>query len=135
MQGKKFKANNQKEASAASVPNIDLNLSDSDGGSAEKSEQNLLSWPKRPTDGAGDGFVTSVKGLFNSQRKKAKAFVLRTMRGEEDDLHGDWSEGEAEFSPFARQLTITKAKKLIRRHTKKFRPRGAKGWWIPDIIS
>ncbi|XP_019225448.1 PREDICTED: protein SABRE-like [Nicotiana attenuata] len=127
MQGKKFKANNQKEASAASVPDIDLNLSDSDGGSAEKSEQNLLSWPKRPTDGAGDGFVTSVKGLFNSQRKKAKAFVLRTMRGEEDDLHGDWSEGEAEFSPFARQLTITKAKKLIRRHTKKFRPRGARG--------
>ncbi|XP_009607444.1 protein SABRE-like isoform X1 [Nicotiana tomentosiformis] len=127
MQGKKFKANNQKEASAAGVADIDLNLSDSDGGSAEKSEQNLLSWPKRPTDGAGDGFVTSVKGLFNSQRKKAKAFVLRTMRGEEDDLHGDWSEGEAEFSPFARQLTITKAKKLIRRHTKKFRPRGAKG--------
>ncbi|PHU01183.1 Protein SABRE [Capsicum chinense] len=127
MQGKKFKANNQKEASAAGVPDIDMNLSDSDGGSAEKSEQDPLSWPKRPTDGAGDGFVTSVKGLFNSQRKKAKAFVLRTMRGEEDDLHAEWSEGEADFSPFARQLTITKAKKLIRRHTKKFRPRGAKG--------
>ncbi|CAN4095292.1 unnamed protein product [Withania somnifera] len=127
MQVKKFKANIHKEASAAGVPDIDLNLSDSDGGSAEKSEQNPLSWPKRPTDGAGDGFVTSVKGLFNSQRKKAKAFVLRTMRGEEDDLHADWSEGEADFSPFARQLTITKAKKLIRRHTKKFRPIGAKG--------
>ncbi|XP_060173320.1 protein SABRE-like [Lycium barbarum] len=127
MQGKKFKANNQKEAkgaSAAGAPDIDLNLSDSDGGSAEKSEHNPF---KRPTDGAGDGFVTSVRGLFNSQKKKAKAFVLRTMRGEEDDLHADWSEGEAEFSPFARQLTITKAKKLIRRHTKKFRPRGAKG--------
>ncbi|MCD9641027.1 hypothetical protein HAX54_026841 [Datura stramonium] len=133
MQGKKFKAHNQKEAkeakeaSASGVPDIDLNLSDSDGGSAEKSEQNPLSWPKRPADGAGDGFVTSVKGLFNTQRKKAKAFVLRTMRGEEDDLHADWSEGEADFSPFARQLTITKAKKLIRRHTKKFRPMGAKG--------
>ncbi|KAK4354747.1 hypothetical protein RND71_026941 [Anisodus tanguticus] len=127
MQGKKFKANNQKEAkgaSAAGAPEIDLNLSDSDGGSAEKSEANPF---KRPTDGAGDGFVTSVRGLFNSQRKKAKAFVLRTMRGEEDDLHADWSEGEAEFSPFPRQLTITKAKKLIRRHTKKFRPIGAKG--------
>ncbi|CAN4115175.1 unnamed protein product [Withania somnifera] len=115
MQVKKFKVNNQKEASAAGVPNIDLNLSDSDGGSAEQSRT------------IRDGFVTSVKGLFNSQRKKAKAFVLRTMRGEEDDLHADWSEGEADFSPFARQLTITKTKKLIRRHTKKFRPRGAKG--------
>ncbi|XP_015060204.1 protein SABRE-like [Solanum pennellii] len=125
MQGKKFKANHQKEAGPSSVPDIDLNLSDSDGGSAEKSDP--LSWPKRPADGAGDGFVTSVKGLFNTQRKKAKAFVLRTMRGEEDDLHADWSEGEADFSPFARQLTITKAKKLIRRHTKKFRPIGGKG--------
>ncbi|MCD7464328.1 hypothetical protein HAX54_052516 [Datura stramonium] len=130
MQGKKFKdkAHNQKEACAAGVPDIDLNLSDSDGGSAGKSEQNPLSWPKRPAEGAGDGFVTSIKGLFNSQRRKAKAFVLRTMRGEaENEITGDWSESEAEFSPFARQLTITKAKKLIRRHTKKFRSRGPKG--------
>ncbi|KAJ8541282.1 hypothetical protein K7X08_002098 [Anisodus acutangulus] len=130
MQGKKFKdkAHNQKEACAAGVPDIDINLSDSDGGSAGKSEQNPLSWPKRPAEGAGDGFVTSIKGLFNSQRRKAKAFVLRTMRGEaENEITGDWSGSEAEFSPFARQLTITKAKKLIRRHTKKFRSRGPKG--------
>lgn len=46
------------------------------------------------------------------------------MRGEaENDFHGEWSESEADFSPFARQLTITKARKLIRRHTKKFRTR------------
>lgn len=97
-------------------------MSDSDGGSAEKTDQNPMSWPKRPTDGAGDGFVSSVRGLFTNQRKKAKAFVLRTMRGEaENEIHGEWSESEAEFSPFARQLTITKAKRLIRRHTKKFR--------------
>lgn len=130
MQGKKFKdkAHNQKETCAPGVPDIDLNLSDSDGGSAGKSEQNPLSWPKRPAEGAGDGFVTSIKGLFNSQRRKAKAFVLRTMRGEaENEITGDWSENEGEFSPFARQLTITKAKKLIRRHTKKFRSRGPKG--------
>ncbi|KAM3342335.1 hypothetical protein P3S68_027301 [Capsicum galapagoense] len=128
MQGKKFKLHNQKEACAAGVPDIDLNLSDSDGGSAGKSEQNPLSWAKRPAEGAGDGFVTSIKGLFNSQRLKAKAFVLRTMRGEaENEITGDWSESEAEFPPFARQLTITKAKKLIRRHTKKFRSRGPKG--------
>lgn len=87
-----------------------------------------MTFLKRPSDGAGDGFVTSVRGLFNTQRRKAKAFVLRTMRGEADnDFQGDWSESDAEFSPFARQLTITKAKRLIRRHTKKFRSRGQKG--------
>lgn len=129
VQGKKFKDKlpSQKEVSSASVPDIDLNFSDSDGGSAGKSNPYPLSWPKRPSDGAGDGFVTSIRGLFNSQRRKAKAFVLRTMRGEADEVAGDWSESEAEFSPFARQLTITKAKRLIRRHTKKFRSRGQKG--------
>ncbi|CAK9163637.1 unnamed protein product [Ilex paraguariensis] len=129
MQGKKFKdkAHGQGESSGA-VPDRDLNFSDSDGGSTGKSDQYPISWPKRPSDGAGDGFVTSIRGLFNSQRRKAKAFVLRTMRGEaENDSHGEWSESDAEFSPFARQLTITKAKRLIRRHTKKFRSRGQKG--------
>ena len=54
--------------------------------------------------------------------------MLRTMRGEADDeFQGEWSESDSEFSPFARQLTITKAKRLIRRHTKKFRSRGQKG--------
>uniref|UniRef100_A0A5B7AFH2 FMP27/BLTP2/Hobbit GFWDK motif-containing RBG unit domain-containing protein n=1 Tax=Davidia involucrata TaxID=16924 RepID=A0A5B7AFH2_DAVIN len=130
MQGKKFKdkAHGQKEGSGAGVPVSDLNFSDSDGGSAGKSDQYPLSWPKRPSDGAGDGFVTSIRGLFNSQRRKAKAFVLRTMRGDaENEFHGEWSESDVEFSPFARQLTITKAKRLIRRHTKKFRSRGQKG--------
>ncbi|KAG8369181.1 hypothetical protein BUALT_Bualt15G0124500 [Buddleja alternifolia] len=126
MQGKKFK--DKAQSSGVSVPNSDLNLSDSDGGSAEKTDQLPLAWPKRPSDGAGDGFVTSVRGLFHSQRRKAKAFVLRTMRGDaENELHGDWSESDAEFSPFARQLTITKAKRLIRRHTRKFRSKGQKG--------
>ncbi|KAM3302212.1 hypothetical protein P3S67_016714 [Capsicum chacoense] len=72
--------------------------------------------------------VLVYQGPFNSQRQKPKAFVLRTMRGEaENEITGDWSESEAEFSPFARQLTITKAKKMIRRHAKKFRSRGPKG--------
>ncbi|KAH7846573.1 hypothetical protein Vadar_015665 [Vaccinium darrowii] len=130
MQGKKFKdkAHSQRDPNGAAVPDSDLNFSDSDGGSAGKSSQYPISWPKRPNDGAGDGFVTSIRGLFNSQRRKAKAFVLRTMRGEaENEFNGDWSESDAEFSPFARQLTITKAKKLIKRHTKKFRQRGQKG--------
>ncbi|XP_062099220.1 protein SABRE [Humulus lupulus] len=128
MQGKKFKdkAHSQREPTGSSVPDSDLNFSDNEG-QAGKSDQYPMTWIKRPSDGAGDGFVTSIRGLFNTQRRKAKAFVLRTMRGEaEIDFQGDWSESDAEFSPFARQLTITKAKRLIRRHTKKFRSRGQK---------
>ncbi|KAB2628743.1 hypothetical protein D8674_033538 [Pyrus ussuriensis x Pyrus communis] len=125
MQGKKFKdkANSQRKPSGLGVPDSDLNFSDNEGQS-EQPDQNPITFLKRPSDGAGDGFVTSIRGLFNTQRRKAKAFVLRTMRGEaENDFQGDWSESDAEFSPFARQLTITKAKRLIRRHTKKFRSR------------
>ncbi|XP_051126536.1 protein SABRE-like [Andrographis paniculata] len=117
MQGKKFK-----DKSTISVPE-GLTLSDSDGGTSEKTDQSQVFLPKR-TDGAGDGFVTSVRGLFSNQRRKAKAFVLRTMRGEaENEAHGEWSEGEAELSPFARQLSVSKAKRLIRRHTKNLRGR------------
>lgn len=129
MQGKKFKdkAHSQRELSGPGVPDSDL-FSDNEGSQAGKSDQDPVSWLRRPRDGAGDRFVTSIRGLFNTQRRKAKAFVLRTMRGEaENDFQGDWSESDAEFSPFARQLTITKAKRLIRRHTKKFRSRGQKG--------
>lgn len=129
-QGKKFKdkAHSHKEVSATSVAENDHNLSDGEGVLTGKSENLPGAWPKRPSDGAGDGFVTSIRGLFNSQRRKAKAFVLRTMRGEaESEMQGEWSESDAEFSPFARQLTITKAKRLIRHHTKKFRSRGQKG--------
>ncbi|KAL5844517.1 hypothetical protein ACOSQ4_010475 [Xanthoceras sorbifolium] len=127
MQGKKFKdkAHNQQEPSGTGV---DLNLSEYDQGISGKDDQYPITFLKRTSDGAGDGFVTSIRGLFNTQRRKATAFVLRTMRGEaENDFHGEWSESEAEFSPFARQLTITKARRLIRRHTKKFRTRGQKG--------
>ncbi|KAH7661259.1 FMP27 C-terminal protein [Dioscorea alata] len=137
MQGKKFKdkAQSQRDAQGV-VPDIDLNFSDSDGGQPGKADQNPIAFLKRPSDGAGDGFVTSIKGLFNSQRRKAKAFVLKTMRGEADnEYHGEWSESDVEFSPFARQLTITKAKKLIRRHTKKFRSRGQKVQQIDSLQS
>jgi len=99
-------------------------LSDSDVDHHGRPDQLTASWLKRPGDGAGDGFVTSIRGLFNTQRRKAKAFVIRTMRGDghNDEYHDEWSESDGEY-PFARQLTITKAKKLIRR---KFRPRGQK---------
>ncbi|GJN23731.1 hypothetical protein PR202_gb11405 [Eleusine coracana subsp. coracana] len=45
--------------------------------------------------------------------------------GNNNEYHDEWSESDGDY-PFARQLTITKAKKLLRRHTKKFRPRGQK---------
>ncbi|KAF8100507.1 hypothetical protein N665_0222s0006 [Sinapis alba] len=119
MQGKKFKDKSQINRGTAEN---DLNLSDND------QTGKPVTLFKRQSDGAGEGFVTSVKGLFNTQRRKAKAFVLRTMRGEaENDFHGEWSDSDVEFSPFARQLTITKTKKLIRRHTKKLRPRSQRG--------
>ncbi|KAF5818651.1 putative FMP27, GFWDK domain-containing protein [Helianthus annuus] len=127
MQGNKFKdrlRGHGKETMVSGIPTTDLNLSDSDGGGpSSKADQVPITWPKRPPEGAGDGFVTSIRGLFHSQRRKAKAFVLRTMRGEgENDQMGggDWSESDTEYSPFARQLTIT-TRKLIRRHTKKLR--------------
>uniref|UniRef100_A0A0E0D4L1 FMP27/BLTP2/Hobbit GFWDK motif-containing RBG unit domain-containing protein n=1 Tax=Oryza meridionalis TaxID=40149 RepID=A0A0E0D4L1_9ORYZ len=122
-QVKKFKAHNR-EAHDGAVPDHDLNLSDSDGDHHGKPDQFPVSWLKRPGEGAGDGFVTSIRGLFNSQRRKAKAFVLRTVRGDGDnECHDEWSDSDGEF-PFARQLTITK--KLLRRHTRKLRPRGQK---------
>ncbi|CAN6317258.1 unnamed protein product [Urochloa humidicola] len=122
MQGKKF--SNHREILEGAVPENDLNLSDSDVDHHGRPDQLTASWLKRPGDGAGDGFVTSIRGLFNTQRRKAKAFVIRTMRGDghNDEYHDEWSESDGEY-PFARQLTITKAKKLIRR---KFRPRGQK---------
>jgi hypothetical protein len=59
------------------------------------------------------------------------------MKGEaEHDFHGERSENEIEFSPFARQLTITKTKKLIRRHTKKMKskvPKNAGEMWLTDL--
>ncbi|GMI90618.1 hypersensitive to Pi starvation 4, SABRE [Hibiscus trionum] len=114
MQGKKFKdKGHSQQPTLTAAPDGEFHLSDDQGDKA--------AFLKRSADGAGDGFVTSVKGLFTNQRRKAKQFVLRTMRGEgEGDQQGQLSEGEAEISPFARQLTITQAKKLIRKHTKKF---------------
>ncbi|KAF2617416.1 hypothetical protein F2Q68_00039052 [Brassica cretica] len=116
-EGKKFSYKSQKNAQ---FTDDDLKLSDDD---------ESVTWIKKDESGeAGDNFVTSVRGLSNTQRRKAKAFVIRTMRAEaENDFNGEWSDSDVEFSPFARQLTITKAKRLIRRHTKKFRPSSQRG--------
>ncbi|KAL8172011.1 hypothetical protein V2J09_023815 [Rumex salicifolius] len=124
MQKMKFKdkGHSQKEIKGTTIPE-ELNLSDSDGGAGESSEQYAVSFLKRPAEGAGDGFVTSVRGLFSTQRRKARQMILRTMRGEDDEPHMELSENEAEFSPFARQLTISRAKRLINPRTKKLRSR------------
>ncbi|KAL1308758.1 hypothetical protein HN51_050763 [Arachis hypogaea] len=120
MQVKKFKDKGQIQPSAASGPEI----REKDNSSV-KSDQSGF---PRPADGAGDGFVTSIKGLFHTQKKKAKAFVNKTKKGEgEQEAQGsDVSENEAEASTFARQLTIVKAKKLIKRHTQKLQAKGHK---------
>ncbi|GAV66856.1 Fmp27_GFWDK domain-containing protein/Apt1 domain-containing protein [Cephalotus follicularis] len=128
MQGKKFKdkVHSQGESSGAGVLDSDLNLSDNDATGI--ADQYPITFLKRQSDGAGDGFVTSIRGLFYTQRHKAKAFVRRAMRGEsETDFQAEWSEGDADISPFARQRTINQAKRLLRKHTNKFRSRGQKG--------
>lgn len=51
----------------------------------------------------------------------------KTKKGEaENETQGDGNEIHVE-APFARQLTISQAKKLIRRHTKKLQSKGQKG--------
>jgi len=130
MPGEKFKdkVQGQRQADEGASPDSDLNFSDSDGSQAGKYERFPVSWSKKPSDRAGEGFVTSIRGLFNSQRKKAKAFVKRTMRGDaENEFEGECSDSDTEYNPFARQLTITKARRMIQRHTKKFRSNRHKG--------
>ncbi|CAH2061505.1 unnamed protein product [Thlaspi arvense] len=125
MQMKKFKDKTH-------VPKDEIGLRDKE--ESGRSDQDSGAWVKRAGDNAGDGFVTSIRGIFNTQRRKAKKFVLRTMRGEtEESFPGEWSDNESDFSPFARQLTITKAKKLIRRHSKKFQNQNTtKG--VPSLL-
>nr|GEU34142.1 protein SABRE [Tanacetum cinerariifolium] len=136
MQGKKFNAKSHgqnKEPNLANVPSLDQDSNNDGDESAANSDNLALGLPKRPADGAGDGFVTSVRGLFSNQRRKAKQLVLRTMRNEgEESMAGEWSDSE-DYSPFARQLTITKAKKLIRRHTKKLNSK--KGFSVDRVSS
>lgn len=122
MQVKKFKDKSGSSQAPSAVISAVLSSSDSDDEQGGY-DQMMANWVKRQqSEGAGDGFVSSVKGLFTSQKKKAKQFVLRTMRGDSDQdfRSGKLSDGEVEISPFARQLTIHKARKLIKQHTKKY---------------
>ncbi|MCO5594207.1 hypothetical protein L7F22_048232 [Adiantum nelumboides] len=136
MQGKKFKdkLQSQGQVDGGGYPGDESGSSDSDGSNVGAYEQFFPSKFKRPTDRAGEGFVSSIRGLFNSQRKRAKAVLVRTKRGDGEATDGGWTEGEAENAPFTRQLSISKAKRLLRRHTKKFlsstRHRGARANFI-----
>ncbi|KAJ7565154.1 hypothetical protein O6H91_02G050400 [Diphasiastrum complanatum] len=121
MQGKKFK--DKLQGHGQDGGGSDSNSSDSCASTICNRERFLIPQFKRQSDRAGEGFVSSIKGLFNSQRRKAKALVRRTMRGEGGgfEFQKDWSDGEAEIAQIARQLSRTKAKQLLRRHTKKIR--------------
>ncbi|XP_027941249.1 protein SABRE-like [Vigna unguiculata] len=131
MQIKKFKDKGQIQLPSSSGPELDSPSVDSEG----KSDKLPPSFPKRPTDGAGDGFVTSIKGIFSHQRRKAKAFVQKTTKNEgQNEVQGELNENDPETSPFARQLTITQAKKLIRKHTKKLAAKGQKGTPLQQIV-
>ncbi|KAE8666287.1 Glutaredoxin-C8 [Hibiscus syriacus] len=77
---KKFKdKGHSQQPTTTAAPDGEFHLLFNDQASDQK-----RAFPKRSVDGASDGFVTSIRGLFNNQRCKAKQFVLRTMRGEEE---------------------------------------------------
>ncbi|KAE8691329.1 Peptidyl-prolyl cis-trans isomerase CYP40 [Hibiscus syriacus] len=88
---RKFKDSGHNQQPTTTAPDGEFHLLDNDQASDQK-----RAFPKRSADGAGDGFITFVRGLFNNQRRKAKQFVLRTMRGEEEgDQQGQLSDGNA----------------------------------------
>ncbi|KAH7290740.1 hypothetical protein KP509_30G061600 [Ceratopteris richardii] len=119
MQGKKFKDKLQSQAQidGGGYPGDMSSSSDSDESNADVYEQFFFSKLKTPADRAGEGFVSSIRGLFNSQRKKAKAVVLRRKRADDEAGEEGWTEGEADTAPITRQYSISKAKRLLRRHT------------------
>lgn len=122
MQGKKFKdkLQAQGQGEGGGYPGDESSSSDSEGSNAGVYEEFFTSKYKRPTDRAGEGFVSSIRGLFNSQRRKAKALVSRTKRVDgEEAADGGWTEGEADSASFTRQLSISKPLWLLRRRTKK----------------
>lgn len=133
-QGKKFK--DKLPAQPGPIDDDFDDSSDDSTGSHGASEQFLR--PRRHSDRAGEGFVSSIRGLFNLQRRKAKALVLRTRRGPEElDFEQRSSSSDDEGNPTnaanptrsPRAITgITKAKRLLRlqarRHKVNRLPRG-----------
>lgn len=121
-QGKKFK--DKLPAQPGPIDEDYDDSSDDSTGSHGASEQFLR--PRRNSDRAGEGFVSSIRGLFNLQRRKAKALVLRTRRGPEElDLEQRSSSSDDEGNATnptrsPRAITsITKAKRLLRLQARK----------------
>ena len=119
LQGKKFK--DKLPAHPGPVDEDYDDSSDDSIGSQEATDQFPLR-PRRQSDRAGEGFVSSIRGLFNLQRKKAKALVLRTRRGPEEldlEQRSSSSDDEGNAANPARsprgQSNITKAKRTLLR--------------------
>ncbi|KAE8731048.1 Peptidyl-prolyl cis-trans isomerase CYP40 [Hibiscus syriacus] len=92
MHVKKFKdKGHSQQRTTTAASDGEFHLLDNDQASDQK-----IAFPKRSADDVGDGFVTSVRGLFNNQWRKAKQFVLRTIRGDEEGHQlGQLSDGDA----------------------------------------
>ncbi|EFJ28828.1 hypothetical protein SELMODRAFT_146641 [Selaginella moellendorffii] len=106
MQGKKFK---DKMQAQAREPFQDSDSNSSDSGITSKiSTKERFPIPIPHFSSAGEGFVSSIRGLFNSQRKN----MVRKIRGEENQH--EWSDGE-----LASRATHKGKTKLLRRHSKK----------------
>ncbi|KAG0631787.1 hypothetical protein M758_1G279100 [Ceratodon purpureus] len=123
MQGKKFK--DKLPAHPGPIDEDYDDSSDDSIGSQEATDQFPLR-PRRQSDRAGEGFVHSIRGLFNLQRKKAKALVLRTRRGPEEldlEQHCSSSDDDGNTANPARSprahSNITKAKRLLRLQARK----------------
>lgn len=128
MQGKKFKDKLPAQPGPTGSYS-DSDSSDSTGSHGVKGEQFPIKH-RRQSDRAGEGFVSSIRGLFNLQRRKAKALVLRTMRGADgfDIEHSSSSEEEATSSKSPRgKAGINKAKRLLRLQAGKHRINRLKG--------
>lgn len=109
---------------APAGPIDDFDDSDDSTGSHGASEQFLR--PGRHSDRAGEGFVSSIRGLFNLQRRKAKAIILPTRRGPEEldlEQRSSSSDDEGNVTNATRSpraiTSITKAKRLLRLQARK----------------
>ncbi|CAM6099053.1 unnamed protein product [Calypogeia fissa] len=130
MQGKKFKDKLpvQNQADGGEGVN-DSNSSDSSTSQAGHEDQFPISRFRKHSDRAGEGFVSSIRGLFNSQRRKAKALVMRKLSIDlrnSTESFGYLSGADADSATSPQDFTnLTKAKRLLQRHSRKLRSSGS----------
>lgn len=112
-QGKKFK-------DKLPVPQgrIDEDYDDSSDDSTGHGASEQFLRPGRHSDRAGEGFVSSIRGLFNNQKTKAKGAILPTRRGPEElnlEQRSSSSDDEGNAAnPTRSPRVLTKAKRLLR---------------------